>query len=220
MATIPTPGATRSPRGRRARRATGDEREAAILETAERLLAGRPLHEISVDDLARGAGISRPTFYFYFSSKEAVLLALLDRVAEEATAARDDALQDGLEDPMAQLRQGIRGTFETFRAHRAVMMAAADAQAGSAEVREVWARVMEGFVSGAAAEIERARTTGVAPGGTPARQLAIALNLMNERVLHATFAGYEPAIPEGEVVDALAAVWYSAIVGQPPPASG
>ena len=216
--TTPRTSATRSPRGRRVRRATGDEREKAILETAERLLGERSLSEISVDDLARGAGISRPSFYFYFSSKEAVLLALLDRVAEEATAARDDALEAPPEDPMEQLREGIRGTFETFRAHRAVMMAAAEVRSSSPEARDVWAGVMEGFVSGAATAIEEARSTGLAPAGIPARQLAIALNLMNERVLHATFAGYEPSIPEDEVVDALAAVWFSAIVGRPVPA--
>ena len=73
------------------RRATGDDREQAILATAERLLEERPLHEISVDDLARGAGISRPTFYFYFASKDAVLLTLLDRVVDEARERRGDA---------------------------------------------------------------------------------------------------------------------------------
>ena len=66
----------RTPRGRRAARPSGDDRELAILTTAERLLAERPLSAISVDDLARGAGISRPTFYFYFASKDAVLLTL------------------------------------------------------------------------------------------------------------------------------------------------
>jgi TetR/AcrR family transcriptional regulator, ethionamide resistance regulator len=218
MATAQQSAATRSARGRRPQRATGDERERAILKTAERLLGERPLSEISVDDLARGAGISRPTFYFYFSSKEAVLLALLDRVAEEATAARDSALDVPPDDPMRRLREGIRGTFETFRAHRAVMMAAADARAGSPEISNVWTRVMEGFVSGAADAIEQARAGGLAPEGVPARQLAIALNLMNERVLHATFAGYAPSIPEDEVVDALAGVWFSAIVGRPVPA--
>ena len=55
-------------------------------KTAERLLEERSLAEISVDDLAKGAGISRPTFYFYFPSKDAVLMTLLDRVIAEADA--------------------------------------------------------------------------------------------------------------------------------------
>ncbi|MFY9767921.1 MAG: helix-turn-helix domain-containing protein, partial [Mycobacterium sp.] len=63
---------TRSSRGRRSARPSGDDREQAILATAERLLEERSFAEISVDDLAKGAGLSRPTFYFYFKSKEAV----------------------------------------------------------------------------------------------------------------------------------------------------
>ena len=58
------PAETRPARGRRTRRATGDDRERAILASLERLLEERSLGEISVDDLARGAGISRPSFYF------------------------------------------------------------------------------------------------------------------------------------------------------------
>src|SRR5262245_44972565 len=71
-------------RGRRTSRPSGDDRQHAILATAEQLLAERDFADISIDDLARGAGISRPTFYFYFPSKNAVLLTLLDRVIEEA----------------------------------------------------------------------------------------------------------------------------------------
>src|SRR5687768_18206495 len=82
-----TPASHTANRGRRPARPSGDNRELAILATAERLLAEQPLSAVSVDDLARGAGISRPTFYFYFASKDAVLLTLLDRVVAEADAA-------------------------------------------------------------------------------------------------------------------------------------
>jgi hypothetical protein len=62
-----------------------------------------------------------------------------------------------------------------------------------------------------AIEAERAR--GAAPAGVPARDLAIALNSMNERVLRATFAGHPPAIDEEHVVDVLLAAWLGAIYG-------
>jgi TetR/AcrR family transcriptional regulator, ethionamide resistance regulator len=210
-----TPSPTQSPptRGRRVRRTTGDDREQAILANFERLLEERPLHEISVDDLARGAGISRPTFYFYFSSKEAVLLTLLDRMVEEARANRGEALERFAEDPSRWLRHAITAVYETFRSHRAVSLAGADARATSAEVRDLWARVMEGFVQETAAVIEAERARGAAPPGVPARELAIALNSMNERVLQATFAGHAPTIGEEDVVDILLAVWLGAIYG-------
>jgi TetR/AcrR family transcriptional regulator, ethionamide resistance regulator len=212
--TVPsTPIDARPARGRRAPRVSGDDRERAILETAEELLRGRPLHEISIDDLARGAGISRPTFYFYFPSKEAVLLTLLDRMVEEARTGRGDALDRFAEDPPHWLRQAIAAIYETFRSHRAIALAAADARATSEEVRDLWSRVMEQFVQETAAAIEAERARGAAPDGIAARDLAVALNLMNERVLLATFAGYEPAVDEANVIHALVAVWLAAIYG-------
>jgi AcrR family transcriptional regulator len=206
---------TRTPpaRGRRAARATGDDRERAILATAERLLGERSLHEISIDDLARGAGISRPTFYFYFPSKDAVLLTLLDGLIEEARAVQGDAIERLPEDPPAQWRAALNAFFETFGSHRAITFAAAEARATSGEVRTLWAEVMEGWVAEAAAAIESERERGAAPAGVPARDLAVALIGMNERTLQATFAADAPAVSEEDVVDVLLAVWLNAIYG-------
>jgi AcrR family transcriptional regulator len=200
-------------RGRRAPRVTGEDRERAILATAERLLEERPLHEISIDDLARGAGISRPTFYFYFSSKEAVLLTLLDRLVEEARTATGEALDRFAEDPARYLRQGITAIYETFRSHSAVSLAAAEASATSTEVRDLWSGVMETFVQETSAAIEAERARGAAPEHVPARDLAVALNTMNERVFHTIFAGQAPAVDQANVIDTLVAVWLGAIYG-------
>jgi len=217
--TSPASPAIQAPsRGRRAPRVSGDDRERAILATAEGLLEERSLHEISVDDLARGAGISRPTFYFYFPSKEAVVLTLLDRVVAEARRGiRFDRLAD---DPSGALRDGLAAIHETFGAHRAVTLAAIEARAASPHVRELWAAVMEGFVQETTAAIEAERARGAAPDGAPARDLAIALNWMNERVLQATFAGDAPAIGEDAVRDALLEVWLRAIYATTAPPSG
>lgn len=202
---------TRSGRGRRPARPTGGDREPAILAGAERLLEQRPWREISIDDLARGAGLSRPTFYFYFRSKDAVLLALLDRVVEEADRASLGVLAQPPEDAAQAWRGCINAFYETFRAHRAVTVACADARTTNAEVRELWSAVMGTWVERTAAAIEAERERGAAPPGAPARDIATALNLMNERLLHATFAGETPAVAEPGVVDVLLEVWLRAI---------
>ena len=207
------PSQSRPSRGRRAPRATGDDRERTILATFERLLEERGLHAISIDDIARGAGISRPTFYFYFASKEAVLLSLFERMIEEARSSQGDALERLATDPAGAWRTGIAAHYETFRSHRAVTLAGAEAGATSAEVRAVWSGVMEGWVAETTAAIEAERARGAAPAGVAARDLAITLVSMNERVLHATFAGHPPAVGEDDVVDVLLAVWLSAIYG-------
>ena len=201
---------TRVPRGRRAARSSGDEREQAILATAERLLEQRAFGEISIDDLARGAGISRPTFYFYFPSKDAVLLTLLDRVIEEADAAAGDVLDRLAEDPRARWRELIDRFHRTFGAHRAVL-ACAQVRGTNAEVRRLWATVMERWVQAIETAIAAERRRSAAPAGLPARDLAIALNSMNERVWYATFAGDGPSVAERDVVDVLLDVWLAAI---------
>ena len=214
MAVSPSPSA-RSSRGRRAPRASGDERERAILETAERLLGERSLQEISVDDLARGAGISRPTFYFYFTSKEAVLLALLDRLVEQARDGVALALLGT--DPPAVIRDGLASIHGTFRDHRAVVLAAAGARGTSFAVGELWSQVMERFVGETAAAIDAERTRGAAPPGPPARALAVALNRMNERVLQGSFEDERPGIDDEAILDTLTEVWLRAIYAGGPP---
>jgi AcrR family transcriptional regulator len=206
-----------APRERGVASASGDARESAILSTAERLMAERPFAEISVDDLARGAGISRPTFYFYFRSKDAVLLTLLKRVVAESEAATAAALARPPEEPRDQARLVIETLFRTFRRHRAVAAACAERRLVDPEIRRCWARVLESWVDDTERMIEYERRRGAAPDGIPARTLAIALSSMNERVIGASIADDQPAVDPDAVMDVLVHVWYGAIYHTPAP---
>ena len=158
----------RSGRGRRSTRPSGEDREAAILRTAERLLETSKFADISVDDLAKGAGLSRPTFYFYFPSKEAVLLTLLDRVMVEANSRLGSFASVLTADRDASLRAGINAFFATFAAHPAVCAAAAEVKANSPEVRELWADFMQRSIDHTTGVIEAERAKRRRPGD-PAR---------------------------------------------------
>jgi AcrR family transcriptional regulator len=204
-------------RGRRAPRASGDDRERAILETAEKLLEERPLSEISVEDLARGAGISRPTFYFYFPSRDAVLLTLVERMVEESAAGRAEALARLAEEPGAGWRQGLGAVFETFRSRPAVILAGAALHGTNAEARALWSEVAERWVAEVTAIIEAERVRGAAASGLPARDLAIALVQMNERILYANFAGEKPSLADDKVIDVLVEIWLRTIYGTAEP---
>lgn len=211
-----TASQTRAVHGRRATRPSGDDRELAILETAERLLEQRPLSDISVDDLARGAGISRPTFYFYFPSKDAVLMTLLDRVVTEADEKADAELggaPDEAVDP-AGVWRAINALFGTFGAHRAVTLAGAAARPNNAEMRAMWSRFMQKWIDCTTASIEAERSRGAAPVTIPAEDLSISLNLMNERTMLAAFADERPAVATERIVDTLAHIWVASIYGQ------
>jgi AcrR family transcriptional regulator len=198
-------------RSRRSFHHSGDDREQAILATAERLLQERPLADFSVDDLAKGAGISRPTFYFYFQSKNAVLLSLLDQMNNKAhTALRAlDAVSSG--DPATIWRARIKSFFEVSGSHRAVAVAGAAAKATNPEVRQLWSTVMQKWISYTTIAIKAERGRGAAPDTVPAENLSVALNMLSERMMAATFTAEEAAIPEDQVIDTLVHIWLAGI---------
>ncbi|WP_435591340.1 TetR/AcrR family transcriptional regulator [Nocardia sp. bgisy118] len=205
----PTPSP--STRGRRARGISGDDRERAILAGAERLLAERPLSEISVDDLARSAGISRPTFYFYFASKEQVVLSLLDKLVQEARERRGEALLSLDRGEEQGWRAAIGAFVATFAAHRSAAAASAAALSSSAAVQELWSQVMEQFIEDGVVAIEAERRRGAAPEGIPARDLATSLSWMVERNLFATFGSQGPAVAEDRLLDTLVSIYMQAV---------
>ncbi len=206
-------GAARSPRGRRSTRPSGDDREQAILATAEQLLRERSLADISVDDLAKGAGLSRPAFYFYFPSKDAVLLSLLEPLIARADSEFDGAVHRLPADPRRVWRNGIKAFFAAFGSHRAVARAGMAALATSAEFRAMWSSFMQKWIDQTTVMINAERARGAAPETIPAADLATSLNHMNERTMMAALSAEQPAVVEDRVVDTLAHIWVSSIYG-------
>lgn len=209
-----TSGTTRTPRGRRAARPSGDDREAAILETARQLLETKKFADISVDDLAKGAGISRPTFYFYFSSKEAVLLSLIDPLIKRADTGFDSALEDMPTDPKRAIRHGIEIFVSSFGSHPATARAGTEALNSSPEFRVFWSGLMQKWINLTAALIAAERERGAAPDTIPAMDLATSLNLMNERTIMAALGAEQPAVAFDKAVDTLAHIWLTSIYGR------
>ncbi len=213
MSAVTTTSTSRSGRGRRSTRPSGDDREAAILATAERLLADKKFADISVDDLAKGAGLSRPTFYFYFASKDAVLLALLQPLIHQADTGFDGAMEALPSDPRRAFREGIRTFFTAFGSHSVVARAGTEAIAGSPDVRAVWSTFMAKWITQTASLIEFERSRGAAPDTIPAHDLATSLNLMNERAMTATLVAEDGAVAQDRIVETLAHIWLTSIYG-------
>ncbi len=213
VAAVTTVSSSRTPRGRRSARPTGDDRELAILTTAERLLQQRRLADISVDDLAKGAGLSRPTFYFYFPSKDAVLLTLFQQVIVEADSALEAMVANPPTDLKALWHTGINVFVDTFGSHRAVSLAA-DAARTNTDLRELWSRFMQKWVGHIATVIEAERARGAAPVTLPAHELSAALNLLNEKVMLTSFADDHPSVPKERLLETLVHIWVTSIYGE------
>jgi TetR/AcrR family transcriptional regulator, ethionamide resistance regulator len=214
VAAVTTASSTRAARGRRSARPTGDDREQAILATARQLLEERSLSAISVDDLAKGAGLSRPTFYFYFKSKEAVLLSLLEPVIARADAEFDGAAQRLPTDPRRVWRNGIKAFFVAFHSRPALARAATETLATSSELRTMWSGFMQKWIDHTASLITAERERGAAPETIPAADLATSLNQMNERTMMAALSGETPAVDVDRLVDTLTHIWVTSIYGE------
>src|SRR5260370_18267342 len=80
--------------------------ERVIFEATESLLAEVSLHDLSVSQIITRADISRATFYFYFSSKYAVVSGLLANVMGEIfEAVRPYVERDENRSPQEALRE-------------------------------------------------------------------------------------------------------------------
>jgi AcrR family transcriptional regulator len=80
--------------------------EDRILDATERILARHGYTKMSMEDIAREAGVGRRTIYLHFQSKEDVALRSIDRIVDRLLAAleeiarRDDSAADRLKDIM------------------------------------------------------------------------------------------------------------------------
>jgi len=185
----------------------------AILEAGERLLEERPLEEVTVGALASAAGVSRASFHFYFESKHAVVVALLQEVLDEVKVAAEPWLERRDLEPEAALRAASAGAIGAWRRHGALLRVAVESSRSSPEIGALWREAIGRFIDAAAAQIERDRAAGVAPDDDlDPHALAAALIWMNERTFYVMTAGPSPGPGSDEqMAETIAAIWLRSI---------
>lgn len=114
----------------------GDQREQAILDAAEALLEREHTEPMTVESIAKGAGLSRGSLYFYFGSKQEVLAALVGRTV--ARLHMDDQSADLDSPPRDIVRRAVENTAGAWREHGTVMRAAVDFSAEVPEIARLW----------------------------------------------------------------------------------
>jgi AcrR family transcriptional regulator len=207
---VSTPDPVASGRRRGPARVSGDERERAVLAAFEALLAERSFGSITIDEITNRVGISRPTFYFYFASKEAILVQLLERMCDEVDAGLA-ALPRVPEDRRSWWLRALGVFVDVFGEHRAATLAISEARSGSSGVRDLWAVRYGSWVGQTASIVAAEQRRGAARAGIDAGATSVVLNAMNERVITSSLAGEEHALPAAVVLETLAGVWLTAI---------
>ena len=129
-------------------------REPQMLDAAVAVFAERGYHGASMDEIAAGAGVTKPMVYSYFGSKEDLYLACIDHAGTRLMEAVDEAGREE-RDPERQLWLRLLAFFRFVGEHRH-------------EWRVARARRRVVQLVGRQIELNaRARGAEVVPGGEP-----------------------------------------------------
>jgi len=83
------------------------QRTRARLQEAARRVFGRKGMAVSINDVVEAAGISRPSFYNYYSTVDELLESVTEDMVTELNAQIDASVR-GVDDPAARIAIGIR----------------------------------------------------------------------------------------------------------------
>jgi AcrR family transcriptional regulator len=191
------------------------EKERAILEATQQLLATMSLSDLSVAEIIKAANVSRTSFYFYFSSKDAVVVALVKEISREISGLIRPLLDRGETPPEQAVRESLTNWMTVGGEHAAVLAAAAEEWPRAREINDVWHGVLGKVANGLARHIDEERDAGVAPPGVDSKSLATSLVWATERVFHVSAIGTPGLLDTNAAIEPLVQIYMGAIYGRP-----
>ena len=122
------------------------ERRAQILDAANRLFAERGYEDVSIEDIAKEAGVTRGLIHHYFGGRKEVYVALLERLE----AIREDELRPPVgASARARVADSVSRWLDWTEANRTIYLATIAAGDGvaDADVRRVVADLVRRAVA-------------------------------------------------------------------------
>ncbi|NEB93887.1 TetR family transcriptional regulator [Streptomyces bauhiniae] len=115
-------------------RLTAADRRARLLKTGARLFAAQPYADVSMEEVAGEAGVSRALLYRHFPSKHALFAAVYQQAADQLLAGTHLDPSRSLVD---QLIQGMDVHLDYFTANRHAVLAANRVLAGDPVIQTI-----------------------------------------------------------------------------------
>lgn len=181
-----------------------------VCRATSELLAEQPLEKLTVSGILARSGVPRTSFYYHFTSKEAVVAALLEQIADEL----DERLaQLGCRAPgdHATISAALAAAFDLWDRHRAVLLVVQSSARAESPLGDIWRGLVEERRVRPFAEQLRtaAARSGAAPAGDTLA-LSRTLHWMSEHALYAHISGADAAHAP-DAVEALAHVWAASL---------
>lgn len=142
----------------RATAAAAAETASRVLDAASELFADRGFSQVSLDDVARTAAVTRGAIYHHYRNKIGLFLAVATRLQERVAGAVVDAAERAGDDAQSQLRAGSHAFVDAITSDAVIRILVIDAPSvlGWEEWRRLDAENSEQHLR------EALRSTGVA----------------------------------------------------------
>lgn len=161
----------------------GDLREQQLLAAARRHIDEGRFDSVSIAELAAAAQVTRPTFYFYFESKQDLLIRLLQEALDEIAQRLVTELSAEQGTPASLLQRAISQTVDAWWTHRDIMR---EALALAPSVPTLADAIDRAIAPANERSVELLLTYGTVPEAASreqAAQLVSVLVAMNERAI-------------------------------------
>jgi AcrR family transcriptional regulator len=179
-----------------------------VIATALRLAERRSFRDLTVDEVARSAGISRTAFYTHFEDKQGLLMVAVEEVSGRLYEMAERWWR-GIGPPAERVRRAIEGVVTVYAENAPVLRIAAEVSTYDDEMRELWLDIGGRFIEATAEHIRSEQRGGLIPANLDPRSTAEALFWMAERCCYIYLGRRER--PPATVVDGLVPVWTSAL---------
>jgi AcrR family transcriptional regulator len=141
---------------------SGEQRREQLLDVTRELVGESGFHSVSIEAVARRAGISRPIVYGHFHDLGGLLEAMLDRETTRALAQLERVLPPAGADPRQALLGALRGYLGTVAADPVTWRLVLMPPEGAPPVLRERVEAGRAAVVAVLAELVR---PGIAPGG-------------------------------------------------------
>lgn len=196
---------------RRAKRATqptkGDRQERALLDVGLRLLEAGTAASVSISEIADAAGISRASFYFYFSSRQALFASVVDETVSAFNKRITDVAGHDYDDPASAVRATIEFAAQLWWDHAAVMRSSVEL---GVTMNDLYARTMQNIATVRSPTVELLKRYGRVPEASDdfaAAELVTVLILLCERTFYDLMRGHPTLADRDRLVERLSSIW-------------
>jgi len=172
-------------RDRRPGRPRSVESQRAILEATSRLMESMPVRALTIEGVAKAAGVGKPTIYRWWDSKCALVMdVFLEKTAAQVPIEETGPVVPALSEHVQRIIAMLRG-----RAGQIVAEIVGEGQADPHILEEFRERFFLRLLAPARAAIERGKQTGELP---PDLDTDLAMDLIYGPIYYRLLVGHQP----------------------------